>query len=414
VETALRRMGEMIEATTSAVRDWFAAGGVIDPVDPGTWPVGLWLLLAAFVVLLFAATVRRRARAPLDVRPPDILITQGELVPEARPGRVGSGLLTMTVSNLGRYPVQLLEAANRSGGGRFGVADVVALVPAMGEVDVEVHLPVGKLEDGVLDLFCYAAATRTKTWRHRAELVWEPWAKRFKVAPLEQRIEPAKALASSRRDVVRMDDVRKAVEAVAQQAATVASHAEAKRSEIMPRAVEAVTPRRTAVREDASRVVPAARAGEGGPSDGAEARGPLAALLGNKRATAVTPPQAPPGGGAGASARAARTPGSAATTKRGPTTTVVPVTGPTGGGPSADRPADRAGDRPGDRPADRPADREGSRTGDGQVPAHPVTPGGRAPTLDGRPTPAAADPDADEDAAPKRPRDRVLEFPDDF
>ena len=400
METALRRMGEMIEATTSAVRDWFAAGGVIDPVDPGTWPVGLWLLLAAFVVLLFAATVRRRSRGPLDVRPPDILITQGELVPDARPGRVGSGLLTMTVSNLGRYPVQLLEAASRSGGGRFGVADVVALVPAMGEVDVEVHLPVGKLEDGVLDVFCYAAATRTKTWRHRAELVWEPWAKRFKVAPLEQRIEPAKALASSRRDVVRMDDVRKAAEAVAQQAATVASHAEAKRSEIMPRAVEAVTPRRTAVREDASRVVPAARAGEGGQSDGSEARGPLAALLGaKKRATAVTPPETPAGGGAGASARAARAPGSAATTTRAPTT-VVPVAGSTGGAPAADR------------PEDRPGDREGDRAGDGQVPAHPVTPGGRAPTLDRRPTPASDDPD--EDAAPKRPRDRVLEFPDDF
>jgi len=390
VETALRRMGEMIEATTQAVRDWFAAGGAVDPMDPGTWPVGLWWLLAAFVVLLFAATLRRRARRPLDVRPPEILITQGELVPEAYLGRLGSGLLTMTVSNLGRYPVQLLEAANRSGNGRFGVADVVALVPAMGEVDVEVHLPVGKLEDGVLDVFCYAAATRTKTWRHRAELVWEPWAKRFKVAPLEQRIEPAKALVSSRRDVVRMDDVRKAAEAVAQQAATAASHVEAKRSEIMPRAVEAVTPRRTAVREDAQRAVRGARPEAGAGAGVDEVRGPLAALLGAKRAAAVTPPRAPAGGGAGASARAARTAGAAeeaegrrSTPPPAPKATVVPAAG---------------------SPVVVPAD-------DRAVPAPLASSSGRAPSRD-RPLPTADE--LDEDAAPKRPRDRVLEFPDDF
>ena len=386
METALRRMGEMIEATSVAVRDWFAAGGAIDPMDPGTWPLGLWLLLVAFVALLFAASLRRRARGPLDVRPPDILITQGELVPEARLGRLGSGLLTMTVSNLGRYPVQLLEAANRSGGGRFGVADVVVLVPAMGEVDVEVHLPVGKLEDGVLDVFCYAAATRTKTWRHRAELVWEPWAKRFKVAPLEQQIEPTKALVSARRDVVRMDDVRKAAEAAAQQAATAASHAEAKRSEITPRAVAPISPRRTVVRDDAYRVVSAARPDEVAPVAADEARGPLAALLGTKRAAVVTPPQAN-AGGAGASARAARTSGTGAAKEPVPAPPpVVPGAqgaSATGGAPAEDR----------------------------RVPVHLVPPGGRSPLGDRR-RPAAADPD--EDAPPKRSRDRVLEFPDDF
>jgi len=389
VETALRRMGEMIEATTVAVGDWFAASGAIEPLEPGTWPLGLWLLLVAFVVLLIVATLRRRSRGPLDVRPPEILVTQGELVPEARLGRLGSGLLTMTVSNLGRYPVQLLEAANRSGGGRFGVAEVVVLVPAMGEVDVEVHLPVGKLEDGVLDVYCYAAATRNKTWRHRAELVWEPWAKRFKVAPLEQQVEPTKALASARRDVVRMDDVRKAAQAAAQQAATAANHVEAKRSEIAPRAVEAVTPRRTAVRaDDAYRVVPSARTGEAGTDAGDEARGPLAALLGTKRATAVTPPRSPAGAGAGASARAARAPGSAAAPER----------------PAPERPAPPTA-VPGAETSGQPP------AGERREPVHLVPPNGRSATGERR-RPIVDDPD--EDAVPKRPRDRVLEFPDDF
>ena len=388
MEIALQRMGAMIDAAVTALRAWFAAGGdAVDVSDPRTWPALMWWLMAALVALLVAAFARRRSRAPLDVRAPEILITQGELVPEARTGRVGAGLLTMTVSNLGRYPVQLLEAASRGGGGRVGVAEVVTLVPAMSEVEVELHLPIGKLEDGVLELYCYAAATRIKTWRHRAELVWEPWAKRFKVAPLEQRIDPVKALASARRDVVRMDDVRKAAEVVAQQAATVASHAEAKRSEITPRPVEAKTPRRARSAEAAEGQAPARPAGPGqakDPSSTSQGR-PLAALLGRGQASIVTPPPSN-GGGAGASARATR--GAAAAEAA---STPAPVTM---------RPPPSAAKTPA-APL-RP------------VPPRPATAQVRPASAAGAPGTDAATDDPDAPAVPKRPPGRTLEFPDEF
>jgi len=376
METALRRMGEMLEATLAALGDAFSTDVPVVWSDPSTWPLGLWLLVAAFVILLLLASVRRRTSPSLDVRPPEILITQGELVPDARTGRLGAGSLTMVVSNLGRYPVQLLETASRSGGGRFGVAESVALIPAMGEVEVSVRLPVGKLEDGELDLFCYAAATRTKTWRHRAELVWEPWAKRFKVAPLEQRIEPTRQLASGRRDVVRMDDVTKALSAAAKQAEVSATHSGARSSEISPR--------------PARRERPAAAANALG-SAGAR----LSALVEAKRPSPVTPPPDGNGSRAGAAARAQRPSNAAPTAPTAPPTpsSAAAPTAPASASPPARPSAAPSATQPGTSSAPRPA---------------PAGPARATPNT----TAAPVDPDAP--TVPARPRDRTLEFPDDF
>ncbi len=206
MEEMARRVLEMIDRAVDTIGGW-VRGGAEDVrfLEPATWSPGFWALVGALAVLVALAAFRRRSREPMTVRPPEILVTRGELVPDAGAGRGGGGTLTMTVSNLSRYPVQVLEVAVRTGGAReFGVTEVSALVPAMGEVDVETRLPVGRLDDGVLDVFAYAAATRVKTYRHRAELVWEPWAKRFKVAPLEQRIVPARTLPSTRSDAVRL------------------------------------------------------------------------------------------------------------------------------------------------------------------------------------------------------------------
>jgi hypothetical protein len=210
MQETVRRVLEMIDRAVGTIGSWFLAGaGELRILEPATWSPGFWALLGALGVLLLLAVLRRRSREPMAVRTPEMLVTRGELVPDAGTGarRGGGGTLTMTVSNLSRYPVQILEVAARTGGDRqFGVTEVSALVPAMGEVDVETRLPVGRLDDGVLDVYAYAAATRVKTYRHRAELIWEPWAKRFKVAPLEQRIVPTKSLASTRHDALRLPE----------------------------------------------------------------------------------------------------------------------------------------------------------------------------------------------------------------
>jgi hypothetical protein len=202
MERIFRSILEMLDRAIDAIGGLIREGtDQVVVFDPNTWTPGFLVLVLALVGLLLLATLRRRTRRPLEVREPELLVTRGELVPSSGPGRGAAGLLTMSVSNLSRYPVQVLEVAVHTGPGKgFGVAEASALVPAMGDADVTVRLPLDRFEDGVLDVYAYAAATRTKTYRHRAELVWEPWAKRFKVAPLEQSTRPARTLASTHRE----------------------------------------------------------------------------------------------------------------------------------------------------------------------------------------------------------------------
>ena len=445
METALRRMAEMLDATIDAVRAWFADAEPVPLQEPASWPLGLWLLLVALLVLLLIVILRRRSRQPLEVRPPEILITQGELLPESRTGRLGAGTLSMSVSNLGRYPVQLLEAACRTGArGRLGIAETVVLVPAMGEVEVTVRLPVGKLDDGVLDLYCYAAATRTKTWRHRAELVWEPWAKRFKVAPLEQRVEPVRALPSDRRDVVRMDEVARVEEVAARNAETSVRHTDASGRRTDPATRRTATDaRRTAagdVREGSSVADAAA-----GRADS------LVALLGSGRTRPVEPPREMPAGGSGATARAGRLPparrpapseagGTPARADAGVepiaseevpapspvTSTSTPASASSPGVPTAAAASADAEASPREA-STKPEASVGQASLVSQVQATPVRmrapmkasqrsalkPAKQASQLEA-PNRTDRPVDPEEPPAPRRPRDRVLEFPDDF
>lgn len=163
-------------------------------------------LLALLALLLLLALRRRPTR--LLVSPPALLITQGEVtLPGAegeRSRRVGSpagayaGTLTMTLSNLSRYPVQVLEIAVRpSRRGPPRVAGVERLVLASASVELTVEIPLQLAGDGWVEVFCYAAATKRKLHRHRAELVWEPWMRRFKIAPMDQLTAPVRRLASA-------------------------------------------------------------------------------------------------------------------------------------------------------------------------------------------------------------------------
>ena len=211
METTVRRILDTAGAFGEAAWAWWS-----DLAAEASWPPALGPWLLALVVLLLLAALRRRRPPSLEVRPPQLLITQGEVLPEAgplgspvrrrrrgEPGAAAAGRLTMTLSNLSRYPVQVLEVALRQESrGAPRVAELEAVVPPLGALELEVRVPLGLAGDGWLDVYCYAAAPRQKLHRHRAELVWEPWVSRFKVAPMEQATAAAKRLASDERSAL--------------------------------------------------------------------------------------------------------------------------------------------------------------------------------------------------------------------
>jgi hypothetical protein len=201
-EGALR---EFFEGLQRSLIDLYERWQVLSAEWPW-WPELLPWLVA--LVLLLALLLLRRRPARVAVQAPALLITQGEVVLEgpvgersrrgASPVAARTGTLTMTLSNLSRYPVQVLEVALRpSRTTPPRVAAVEALVPALASAEVSVEVPLQLAGDSWLEVYCYAAATRRKLHRHRAELVWEPWMQRFKVAPMDQVTLPVRRLASS-------------------------------------------------------------------------------------------------------------------------------------------------------------------------------------------------------------------------
>jgi hypothetical protein len=227
VEFTVRRMLEMLqEAGDGVVRAWNAMAQA-EPLLPLLAP---WVL--ALAILVWLAALRSRRPQPLSLNAPQLLITQGEIAPEVASGQtitprkrarnthpalVRAGQLTMTISNLSRYPVQVLEVAVRQDSRAApSVAHCERMIPALGSTEVEARLPLALEGDGWLDVYVYAAAPRHKLHRHRAELVWEPWVSRFKVAPMDQSLAPARQLASEERDA--RTDMPTAVGAIAEPA----------------------------------------------------------------------------------------------------------------------------------------------------------------------------------------------------
>jgi MYXO-CTERM domain-containing protein len=256
LETTVRRILDTAGAFGEAAWAWWS-----DLAAEASWPPALGPWLLALIALLLLAALRRRRPPPLEVRPPQLLITQGEVLPEAGPqgpvrrrrrpgdpGAAAAGRLKMTLSNLSRYPVQVLEVALRQESrGAPRVAELEAVVPPLGALELEVRVPLGLAGDGWLDVYCYAAAPRQKLHRHRAELVWEPWVSRFKVAPMEQATAAAKRLASDERSALFELPDPPAEAAVAAPARERAAPPPAREPAAAPAAVPPAVPARGAV-----------------------------------------------------------------------------------------------------------------------------------------------------------------------
>lgn len=199
--------------------------------DPREWDGLTWLVVAAIalvvVLLLLSAARRRRQGAG-----PQFLLTNGQIVllgeaPQAAPadgGRrqpallqapaEGEYQLRVTVNNLNSYPVQLLEIAVRTSGGKLPVvADASAVVPPNGAVDVVADMADLPGERGTLELYLYTTKVAPRSMRLIAPLDWEPWNQRYRVRATAQHVEGTRVVASEvrqrqERAAVRRDKVK--------------------------------------------------------------------------------------------------------------------------------------------------------------------------------------------------------------
>ena len=168
------------------------------------------VLIAIVLVALLGVLLSNR-RKRLAAQRPELLISRGRVQ-----GVENSTLteLLMHVSNLGDSGVQLLEV---SVWGPLDpepeVAEVSVLVPAHKSVDITVNIEEPQGDTGFLDLYFYAARGHRRTYRLRAQFTWEPWNERFKIEPLEQRVDRVRRLASTRVDQRRREEWKRRQEA---------------------------------------------------------------------------------------------------------------------------------------------------------------------------------------------------------
>lgn len=210
-------MAEFFDQSLQALRRFYevvveALSGV--SLDPATWGRDVYLVLAGLLlllVLLIAWRWRRRKRAS----GPQFLLTNGvvALVGEHAAAAEADGgprrpahlvappaadmQLRVTFNNLNPYPVQLLEVALTTGGGRLPVvADASAVVPPNGAVDVVADVSDLPGERGTLQVFVFVTKGARRNLRVTVPIEWEPWNLRYRVKATQQRVEAARGTAS--------------------------------------------------------------------------------------------------------------------------------------------------------------------------------------------------------------------------
>lgn len=202
---------DALRSTALRLADWFAETAAAGHLDPRGWPQSVWLIAALAVLVVAAAVLVRRVRRRASKALPEMMISHGEIatIDEAWDEGVAYGpaapprashRLSLTLSNLNPWPVQLLELAVRTRGLRQPVvAEAGSVVPPNGAVDVVAELFDLPGDVGVVELFLYSNRGAKRTYRLSAPLEWEPWDKRYRIRSLSARVAPVARLASQER-----------------------------------------------------------------------------------------------------------------------------------------------------------------------------------------------------------------------
>ena len=164
--------------------------------NPLAWNGTVWISLIA-LVLLIRFFIRYSQRNTRPSRRPELLVSKGVIQqPEHRPTQV----LSLKVSNLNDYPIQLLEIALQSDlmSSPYMVEAAEILAPHSA-VELEAVLPNNIVGDsGSLNIYVYSNKRKRKMYRLKSQFDWEPWSSRYKVEATGQRMRAVKQLASTK------------------------------------------------------------------------------------------------------------------------------------------------------------------------------------------------------------------------
>ena len=172
--------------------------------NPLEWSSAIWLV--AVVTLIVAWLLSLLLQRPfVKVSRPELLVSKG-IVKQCE--EQATQVLTLKVSNLNDYAVQLLEMSVQSDlmPAPFLIEAAEILSPH-GAVELEAVLPnkiVG--EAGLLEIYVLLSKRRNKLYRLRTRFEWEPWANRYKVEATGQQLRRVYKLASTRFKQVRKRD----------------------------------------------------------------------------------------------------------------------------------------------------------------------------------------------------------------
>lgn len=156
-------------------------------------PLWVWAAVATVVLMLAVlAVLRPNGGGSQGLARPEMLLSRAEMAPS--PEDDGSYQLVAAFSNLHHGPVQLLRIAAVGGDGEMAVVETTALVMARRAVELEADLEIEGGGKGRLELYLYVPSSPARAWRLRVPMAWEPWSRRYKATPLNQRLDPVSQL----------------------------------------------------------------------------------------------------------------------------------------------------------------------------------------------------------------------------
>jgi len=151
--------------------------------------LSLVLIWASLLLLRYILRIRKRETFSL-------LLSKGEI----RQGSDFDPILSLRVSNLNAFPVQILELSIDSEEMSMPiVVEMAELIAANDAISIELELEQKVVGDrGQVNLFAYLPKQAKKLYRLKAAYSFEPWAGRYKISPLKQQIKRVRVLDSQK------------------------------------------------------------------------------------------------------------------------------------------------------------------------------------------------------------------------